>query len=224
MSATNNEVLTNALVIEKQENLIVKAGQTQNVAVKLTNKGSINVNQATLKLSLDQKVEGIEIKVDTTSIKNLKAKEVKQGNFSIKVGEEVKAGIYKGSILVNELVSYPISIQVDSHIVPSALEVSMVGQAVFVPGQEQEVTLKLENVGDRDARNVRLEVLNTEHISIVEGSNVKHIAVAKKKGIETVKLKLKVVGGVTVSSVPVSIKLTYLGSDGEQKEETQSIY
>lgn len=224
LTAKTSEDLKESLVIDKQENLVVKTGQTQSVSVKLSNKGTTAINEAGLKLSLDEKVKDLEIKTDTATIQNLKAKEIKEASFSIKVGEDVKAGVYKATVLVNDSLSYPINIQVDSNVVPSALEVSANASKVFTPGVEQEATFTIKNIGDRDAKNVRVEVVNSENVSIVGGSNVKHLPIVASKGTQEVKLNLRVDAGVTANSVSVPIKLTYLGSDGEQKEDTQYIY
>lgn len=223
LQAKANEEFADLFSIDKQENLLVKTGQTQNVEVKLTNKGSFTINQAEMTLSLGSKINGVEIKTATAVVKNIKSKETKTGSFSIKVSEDAKAGVYPATITINGN-SYPVSIQVDSSVVPSALEVSTSGTKVYTPGVASDVTFKLSNVGQRDAKNIRFEVVNSENISIVEASNVKRLDIIPGKSSQDITMKLRVSSSFKGDSVPIQIKVDYLNSSGEKEEDTQYIY
>lgn len=223
LQAKGNEEFADTFTIDKQENLLVKTGQTQSVQVKLTNKGSFTINQAEMTLALNSKVTGVEIKTATAVVKNIKSKETKTGSFSIKVSEDAKAGVYPATITINGN-SYPVNLQVDSSVVPSALEVSTSGSKIYMPGVASEVTFKLSNVGQRDAKNIRFEVVNTENVSIVEASNVKRLDIIQGKSSQDITMKLRVSSSFKGDSVPIQIKVDYLNSAGEKEEDTQYVY
>lgn len=223
VSGKTQSDLGEILTVEKQNNLLVKSGQTQNVEIKVTNKGNYTVNQAEMKLTLGSKVEGLEIKTDTTTVKNIKSKETKTGIFTIKVSEDAKAGVYPATVSVAGN-NYSVNIQVDSSVVPSALEVSTSGSKIYTPGVASEVTFKLSNVGQRDAKNIRFEVVNSENVSIVEASNVKRLDIITGKASQNITMKLRVNSSFKGDNVPIQIKLDYLNSLGEKEEDTQYVY
>ena len=223
LSAKTSSDFTDTLTVDKKENIIVKTGETQSVKVNITNKADFTINAAEATLKLSSSVEGLKIKTDKTTVKNIKTKETKAATFSVSVDEDVKAGVYPAtlSVLGN---SYPINLQVDSNVVPSTLEVSAVEDKVFTPGVAQKINFSIKNVGDRAAKNVRLEVVNSENVSIVGGSNVKNIGVIASKASEKADFTLKVPASVKTPTVPIALKLTYLSSTAEKAEDTQYIY
>lgn len=223
LSAYTSSDFEDSLVVEKQDNIVVKTDQTQSIEVKITNKGNFTVNQAEAKLSLNSKVEGLTIKSDTSKVSNIKSKEVKNAKFSIAVDKDTKAGVYPATITVLGN-SYSVSIQVDSNVVPSALEISVGDKSVYTPGVEKTATFVIKNVGDRDAKNVRLELVNTENVAVVENSNVKRINLLKAKSSETITMKVRISNNYKGDSVAIPIKFNYLSSTGEQAEDTQYVY
>ena len=223
LTAKTAEDFVDVLTIEKQENLLVKTGETQSVDVKITNQGTFTVNQAEMKLSLSSSVKGITIKNDTAIVKNIKSKEIKTGSFTIQVGEDVNAGVYPAIISVAGN-SFSVNLQVDSSVVPSALEVRVSGSKVYTPGVGGDITFNLSNVGQRDAKNIRFEVVNSEHIAIVEGGNVKRIELISGKSSQNISMKLRVNSDVKEDSIPLQIKLEYLSSTGEKEEDVQYVY
>ena len=223
LSAYSNSDFEGVLVVEKQDNIVIKTDQTQSIEIKVTNKGSFTVNQAEAELSLNSKVEGVTIKSDTSKITNIKSKEVKSAKFSIAVDKEAKAGVYPATLAILGN-SYPVSIQVDSQVVPSALEVSIGDRSVYTPGVEKTATFVIKNVGDRDAKNIRLELVNTENVAIVENSNVKRINLIQAKSSETPTMKVRISSHYKGDSVAIPIKLNYLSSNGEEEEDTQYVY
>lgn len=223
LSAKTSEDYKDAFSIDNQENLIVELGKTQKVTVKVTNKTSSTINKAKATLSLNSSVKGLTIKENEVTASNIKSKETRNLTFTIDVDEETKGGVYPATVSILGT-SYDIKVQVDTNVVPSALEISTSGNTVFTPGVAKKATFTLTNVGDRDAKNVRVEVVNSENISIASGGNVKHIGTLARKASKEVELSLKVPTSVKTSTVPVQLKLTYLSSTGEEKEDSQYVY
>ena len=223
LSAKNSEDFVDTLVVEKQDNIVVKTDETVKAKVKITNKGSFTINQADAVLSIDSKVEGLTIKENTATVKSIKSKETKTVYFTIAAKEDTKAGVYPATVTVLGN-SYPVSIQVDSNVVPSALEVGVEGKNVFVPGVEKQATFTIKNVGDRDAKNIRMELVNTEHVSVTENSNVKRINMISAKSSTNVTMKVRISSKYKGESVAVPIKITYLSSTGESTEDQQYVY
>lgn len=209
--------------MDKQENILVKTGSTQNIQVPVTNKGSITIRQAEAQLSLGSKVEGLKIKQDTSKVSNLKSKETKKATFTVEVDKDTKAGVYPATVTVLGE-SFPVKIQVDSSVVPSALEVSMKNDGIFTPGVAKEASIQISNVGERDAKNIRVEVVNTENVAIMENSNVKRLNIVKAKNVQNLQFKVKITSSFKGESVALPIKISYLSSNGEQAEEQQYIY
>lgn len=223
LSGKTTSDFDDVLVVEKQDNLLVKTDGTQNVGVKITNKGSFTVNQAEVTLTLSSKVEGLTIKNNKSKITNIKSKEVKTATFTLAVEKETKAGVYPAivSVMGN---SYSVNIQVDSNVVPSALEVSLADKGIFTPGIEKDAIMMLKNIGDRDAKNIRIEMVNTEHVSVVENSNVKRLNLLAAKASESIAMKVRINSDYKGESVAIPIKINYLSSTGEAAEDTQYVY
>ncbi|WP_054742598.1 COG1361 S-layer family protein [Cellulosilyticum ruminicola] len=223
LSAKTSEDYKEGFSIDNQENLIVELGKTQKVTVKVTNKTASTISKAKATLALGSSVKGLKIKESETTISNIKAKETRKLTFTIDVDEDTKGGVYPATLSILGS-SYEVKIQVDTNIVPSSLEISSKGNTIFTPGVAKKAGFTLTNVGDRDAKNVRVEVVNSENVSIVNGGNVKHIGTLAKKSSKDIELSLKVASSVKSSTVPVQLKLTYLSSTGEEKEDSQYIY
>ena len=223
LSAYSSQELQDVMVVEKQDNLLVKTDGTQNVGIKLTNKGNFTINQADVSLSLNSKVEGLTIKKAKTQITNIKSKEVKAATFTVAVDKETKAGVYPATVTVLGN-SYSVNIQVDSNVVPSALEIGLVDQASFTPGVEKSANILVKNVGERDAKNVRIELVNTEHVAVVENSNVRRINVLQAQSNQNISMKVRINSDFKGESVAIPIKVNYLSSTGEAAEDTQYIY
>ncbi|MDF2596957.1 MAG: hypothetical protein K0R69_3298, partial [Clostridia bacterium] len=210
------------LKVDDSANVLVKADATQNAQVKVINQGTKTLKNVKVKLELAEKVEGIKIKTEEAIISQLQPKEIKTASFSVEVGSDVKAKVYKATATVNGA-SFPINLQVDSHIVPSLLEVSTNDTKIFTPGVSQDATFTIKNVGERVARNIRVE-FSSENVAVVSGGNVKHIPVINAKGSSDITLKLRVDSKVTQGTVPLKIDMTYLNSLGEEAKDTQSVY
>ncbi|PHV72319.1 hypothetical protein CS063_02255 [Sporanaerobium hydrogeniformans] len=222
LNATTSDEGREYLKVDDSVNLLVKTDATQNVQVKVVNQGKQVLKNVKVKLQLDEKVEGVKIKTEEATISQIQAKEIKTASFSIEVDKEVKAKVYKATAVVNG-VSFPVNLQVDSNVMPSTIEVSTEGNKVFKPGTPQDMTLMLKNVGERAAKNIRVEV-ESDKVAIVGGSNVKHFQVLNAKESKNWTLKFNVNSEVTTSSVPVKVNLTFLNSLGEETKDTQTIY
>lgn len=222
LSAMTLDETKDMLKVDDSANILVKADATQNAQVKVINQSKQTLKNIKVNLELAEKVEGIKIKTEEATISQLQSKEVKPASFSVEVDAEVKAKVYKANVMVNGA-SFPVNLQVDSHIVPSVLEVSIDEAKVFNPGVTQSATVSIKNVGERPAKNIRVEV-SSENVAIVGGSNVKHIAVINANAYSPIDMKLRVDGKVTQSTVPLKVDITYLNSLGEEAKDTQYVY
>ena len=180
------------------------------------------MDQTDKKVNLTNRVKGVTIKNDTATVKNIKSKETKAGIFTIQVSEDAKAGVYPATVSVAGN-SYSVNLQVDSSVVPSAIEVSTSGSKIYTPGVASDITFTLRNVGQRDAKNIRFEVVNSESVSIVEAGNVKRLDLISGKSSQNITMKLRVNSSVKDESVPIQIKLEYLNSSGEREEDVQYV-
>ena len=223
LSAYKSTDFDDTLVVEKQDNLIVKNEGTQNVVVKITNKGSFTINQTKATLALSEKVEGLTIKTKEVELKDIKSKEVKKATFTVSVDEDTKAGVYPAIVTVMGN-TYSVNIQVDSNVVPSALEIGLVDKGIFTPGVEKTANLLVKNVGERDAKNIRIELSNTENVSVVENSNVKRLNSLRAQSNQTISMKVRINSDYKGESVAIPVKMNYLSSTGEAVEDTQYIY
>lgn len=223
LSVYSSSDFEDILTVDKQENILVKTEGTQNIGVKITNKGNFTINRAEATLALSTKVEGLKIKNDKSQLTNIKSKEVKNASFTVEVDKETKAGVYPATLTILGNV-FNVNIQVDSNVVPSALEVCLADQSIFKPGVEKEANILIKNVGERDAKNIRVEMVNTDNVSVVENSNVKRLNILKAKSNETIAMKVRINSDYNKESVAIPIKINYLSSTGETAEDTQYIY
>ena len=223
LNAKTTEDLEDVLVVDNKSNLVVKTGQTQQVEVKVTNRGDAAITQADMTFALNSKVAGVEVKTSTATLRNIKAKETKTVTFSIQVASTAKEGVYPATVTVAGN-SYPINVYVDSSVIPSALEVSHVNGKAYTAGDTNDVTFILKNVGQKEAKNIRFEVVNSENISIVGASNVKRIDSIQGSSSQNITMQVKLSSSYKGDSVPIQIKLEYTNSEGEKEEDTQYIY
>ena len=223
LSGKKKEDYIGAFEVKNQENIIVTPNNVQKVEVKVANVSDTDIASADVKLILDENITGVEITQAEAKLTNIKSKETKTISFTIKTTDKVDSGVYKASVNIFGT-SYPVRIQVDTSVAPSALEVGLKEGGKYTPGVAQKATIVLNNVGDRDAKNIRVEIVNSENVVISGGGNVKHISKIHGKGKSEAVFNLKIPVSTKIEEVPVQIKLSYLSSTGENKEDTQYVY
>ena len=223
LNAKTAEDYVDAFEVKNQENIIVTPDTTQKVLVKVANISGSDIASANTKLVLDESVTGLEITQAEAKLINIKSKETKTISFTIKTTDKVEGGLYNASLNILGT-SYPVKIQVDTSVAPSAIEVGLKQTGKYTAGVAQKAIIVLNNVGDRDARNIRVEIVNSENVVISGGGNVKHISKIAANGTSEAVFNLKIPNGVKIEEVPVQIKLSYLSSTGENKEDTQYVY
>ncbi len=223
LKAKTKEDYINAFEVKNEENIIVTPNNTQKVSIKVANVSNSDISSVDTKLILDENITGLEITQAETKLTNIKSKETKTLSFTIKTTDKVEGGVYKANLDILGM-SYPLKIQVDTSVAPSALEIKLKELGKYTSGVAQKATIILNNVGDRDAKNIRVEVVNSENVVISGGGNVKHISSIPGKGEGEAVFNLKIPTTAKVEEVPVQIKLSYLSSTGEDKEDIQYVY
>ena len=220
----SSEELKDAIVIEGSKKIRVKAGKSQNAEFKIKNVSPTKINRVKIKLSLSEDVSGIEIKnKDYIEITGVDSKEVRGVQFTVGVEEGVKAGIYKMNAEIAGK-NYPMELIVDSNIMPPALEVSLDTNRIFKPGTIESIMVKIHNVGDISAKNIRFEISNSPEIAVANGSSVRFIEEIKSGASQSIPVSIKIASNTGQNMVPVKIDLKYLDDEGSEKTESQYIY
>ncbi len=216
------EDYTDSFKITSEENILVVPGATQKAYVKVTNVSKDEILATKAKLSLGKVVKGMEITQSEVSIPNIKSKETKTLAFTMQLESDVEGGLYDANLEIFGT-NYPVKVQVDTSVAPSALEVGLKENSKFTPGVAKTATLVIKNVGDRDAKNVKVEIENSTSVAIYGGGNVKHIGNVLSKGSQEASFNFKLPAN-SLEEVPVKINLSYLSSTGEEVTESQYVY
>lgn len=222
VSGYSAEEVSEGLKVENTSTQI-NAGETSNISFKIKNSGKINIGTTEAKLTLDKSVEGLKIQNGSCKISGLSQGSVKNASFSVSASKDVMSGVYPAKLTVSGK-EFPVKIQVDSNLVPSALEIGLVNNETYGPGTTKDAVIQISNVGGKAAKNIRVEFANTENISIMSSGNVKRISQLNAKSSQNISLKIKISKDFKGDSLALPINITYLNSEGETEEDKQYIY
>ncbi len=222
--AKSSEEIKDAIAIEGSNKVKVKAGKSQNAEFKIKNVSTNKINRVKIQLAMQENVPGIEIKnKNYIEITGVQPKEVRTVQFAVAVEEGVKAGSYK----VNAEIAgtdYPIELIVDSNIMPPSLEVALDTNRVFKAGIVESIMVKIQNVGDISAKNIRFEISNSPDVAVANGSSVRFVEEIKPGVSQSIPVSIKIASNTELSMVPIKIDLKYLDEEGNEKTENQYIY
>lgn len=222
--AKTSEEIKDAIAIEGTKKIRVKAGKSQNAEFKVKNVSTNTINRVKIKPSMQEEISGIDIKnKDYIEITAVQPKEVRTIQFVVGVEEGVKAGSYKMNVEIAGT-NYPMELIVDSNIMPPSLEVSLDSNRVFKAGIVESMMVKIQNVGDISAKNIRFEISNSSDIAVANGSSVRFIEEIKAGVSQSIPVSIKISSNTDLSMIPVKIDLKYLDEEGSERTESQYIY
>ncbi len=214
------------LKLKDKAQIAILAGETKKVEVEIENTGTATVKKPTISVSLGgEKVEGISLK-NTADFKvsSIGSKSSARASFEIQTSKAVKAGNYQLEFNLAGKVE-AISLRVTSDFSPPQLEFSIEGLEEIRPGVSQPIKIKVTNVGDSEAKQVKIELENKEEMAIVGGSNVKYIASIPAKQSAYANFAVRVAPSFTQNMLPVKINYDYQDEIGESlKDKVQYVY
>ncbi len=214
------------LKLKDTSQIAMVAGETKKVDLLIENTGTATVKKPALSVKLSgEKVEGITLK-NTADFKvsSISSKSSSRASFEIETSKAVKAGNYDLEFNLAGNIE-TVSLRVTSDFMPPRLEFSIEGLEEVKPGTAQPIKIKVANVGDSEAKQVKIELENKEEMAIVGGSNVKFISKIGAKQSSYANFTVKIAPNSKQNMLPIKINYAYEDEIGTAKEnQEQYIY
>ena len=210
------------LKLKDTSQIAMVAGETKKVDVLIENTGTATVRNPSMSVSIEgDKVEGISIKeASKFKIFSISPKSSSRASFEIETSKAVKAGNYKLQFNLAGTVE-TVSLRVTSDFMPPRLEFSIEGLTDVKPGEAQPIKIKVKNIGDSEAKQVKVELENKEEMAIVGGSNVKYISKIPANQSAYANFTVKVITNPKQNMLPIKINYSYQDEIGGIVEDKQ---
>lgn len=211
------------LKLKDKSQISILAGETKKIEMQIENTGTATVKKPALSVSLGgEKVEGISLK-NTADFKvsSISSKSSSKASFEIQTSKAVKAGNYQLHFNLAGTTE-TVSLRVTSDFMPPQLEFSIEGLEGIKPGVPQPIKIKVTNVGDSEAKQIKVELENKEDLAIVGGSNVKYIASIGAKQSAYANFSVRIAPSFAQNMLPLKITYDYedeIGSSNVGKEQ-----
>ena len=215
-----------ALQLKDTPQISLVAGETTKVDVLVYNKGTTTVKSPSISVAIaGDKTDGLTIKGGKAiSVSTISSKSSARITFEIEASKAVKSGNYKLEFnLAGTRETVPLKIISD--FMPPQLQFSIEEQQELTPGTPHDLRIKVKNVGDSEAKEIKIELENKEDMAIVGGSNVKYISKIAAKQSADVTYKVNISPAVKQNMLPIKITYTYKDEIGEpNQDKEQYIY
>lgn len=212
-----------SLQLKDASQVSLVAGETKTVELLVYNAGTSTVRNPMINVTVDdENAEGITVKSGKAiSVSSISSKSSKKISFDIETSKAVKAGNYKLKVDLAGTIE-TVSLRVTSNLMPPQLQFFVDGQNELKPGIPQQLNLRIENVGDSDAQEVKVELENKDGLAIVGGSNIKYISKIRAKQSATTSYTVNLSPTIKQNMLPIKITYTYrdeIGNPNEDKEQ-----
>ena len=215
-----------ALQLKEVSQISLVAGETKKVDVLIYNKGTTTVKSPSISVDITgEKTDGLTIKGGKSiNVSSISPKSSARITFEIEASKAVKSGNYKLEFnLAGTRETLPLKIVSD--FMPPQLQFSIEGKGELKPGAAQDLKIKVSNVGDSEAKEIKIELENKEELAIVGGSNVKYIGKIAAKQSAYVDYAVNISPTVKQNMLPIKITYTYKDEIGEpNQDKEQYIY
>lgn len=204
--------------------LNVVAGQTQQITLTIKNdsKSYVEAGSMDLKIKDSNSAKGITLKKKKIDLSAMDPGSKKDYYITLDIDEKVTRGIHEMEVKIGEAV-HTVKLKVDSNFIPPSLEVSVNNGTAFEANVAKTVQVNIKNVGQVEAKNVKLEIVPNEKVFVADGSNVKYIENIGSNKAQSIPVSL-IVNDTTSFNLPVEMKLSYIDDLGETKTNSQYIY
>ncbi|MGL4736478.1 MAG: COG1361 S-layer family protein [Cellulosilyticaceae bacterium] len=203
----------------------VVAGEVQQIILTLKNEGDVATKAGEMTLDVvnkDNTSKGIVLKKKKYEVPALEKGQSKEFPITLDIGKDVTRGVHELKVKIGSA-EYTVKLKVDSNFMPASLMISAANLDGFKAGVAKEVTINVKNVGFIEAKNVKLEIEQSDKVYILDGSNVRYVDNVPSGGSTAVKIKLQISDPSAVS-VPLKLNLSYIDDLGTEKKESQIIY
>ena len=196
------------LQLKDKSQITLVAGESKKVDMLIYNKSSSKVSDPLINVSItDDHSEGISIKKGgAINVPSIASKSSVRISFEIEASKVVKSGNYKIQVDLAGTTEI-ISLRIINDFMSPQLQFHIVGSKEVKAGTSQELQFRVENVGDSEAKEVKIELENKEGVSIVGGSNVTYISKIPAKTSAHVTYKVQI--DDTVKQDMLSMKIIY---------------
>lgn len=211
-----------SLKLKDTSQIPIAAGETKKVDVLIENTGTATVKNPSISVSVEgEKVDGITIKdPDKIKLSSISSKSSSRLSFEIETSKAVKAGNYNLQFNLAGSIE-TLSLRVTSDFMPPQLEFSIEGLEEVKPGTAQPIRINVKNVGDSEAKQVKVELENKEEMAIIGGSNVKYISKIPAKQSGFASFTVNITPNSKQNMLPIKINYSYQDEIGEPNQDRE---
>ncbi len=210
------------LQLKDASQISLVAGQTKKVDFLIYNRGSSTVKDPLVNVSIaGENSEGISIKKGgAINVPSIAAKSSVRISFEIEVSKVVRAGNYKIQLDLAGT-GQTVDLRIINDFVSPQLQFYLEGSPDVKPGKVDQLQIRVENVGDSSAKEVKIELENQEDLSIIGGSNVNYVSKIEAKKSSRLRYNIKIDPKTKKNMLPIKIIYSYKDEIGESVQDKQ---
>ncbi|ONI45872.1 hypothetical protein AN642_01140 [Epulopiscium sp. SCG-B10WGA-EpuloA2] len=203
-------------------------GENQQIAITLENTADAKIESGELTIELDDEdhSDGIKINRDEISFPSIRAGQTITVYTTLNIDEDVTRGIHNLIISANDEdnVSAIVPVKVDSNFTPASFEITTENTTNFEEDTPKQININFKNIGQISAKNVKVELIQTNSVYIMDGSNVKYLDNIEPHTSQNLGVLIQVNDVEDSSNIPLQLKISYIDDLGKTQEDTQYIY
>lgn len=227
LSTITSEDVKGALILDSSNNNLsasMSAGESKKLSITIKNTTDDTIKNGKAKVYFDSTTVGLSVTSGNyIELPDMSTNSTKTISFTVSATTEVKAGTYPLTIELNSI-KQTLYLNIDSHIIPPILELSTDENATFTLGELNNLNIKISNVGSKNAKNIKLEVVNQSDVAVVGSSNVKYITSLAASSNTSYSTKIQLPSSTSSKLLQLQVNLSYEDESGTSYQDTQYIF
>jgi len=218
------EIVTAAEGIEISTNIInAVVGENQQIAIDLKNVAEKRVEGGILNVELENNATGISVKRPEVKFSSIAEGDTATVYTILNIDEDVTQGIHNLVVSIEDGPSAVVPVKVASSFMPASFEITTANATNFEKDKPQQININFTNIGQVAAQNVKVELVQTSNVLIMDHSNVKYINNIEPMATQSLTALLQV-NSVEEASIPMQVRMMYINDFGEPQTDEQYIY
>ncbi|WP_410495767.1 hypothetical protein QTL86_19005 [Cellulosilyticum sp. ST5] len=227
LNTITSEDVKGALILDSSNNNLsasMSAGESKKLSVTIKNTTTDTIKNGKAKIYFDNTTVGLSVASGNyIELSSMAPNSTKTISFTVSATTEVTAGTYPLTIELNSM-KQTLYLNIDSDITPPILELSTDGNTTFTLGEANDLNIKISNVGGKNAKNIKLEVVNQSDVAVVGSSNVKYINSLAASSNTSYGTKIQLTSSTSSKLLQLQVNLSYEDESGTSYKDTQYIF